>query len=67
MVNGYAATTRQGIKSPIPPTRNVGARGRRRQLPEALFAVCLGAPDGNMIAKESKHFPSRVRPSRLGI
>ena len=36
-----------------------------RQL--SLFAAFHIASDGNVIAKETEHFPSRVRPSRIGI
>ena len=33
----------------------------------SLFAASHIASDGNVIAKEAEHFPSRVRPSRIGI
>jgi hypothetical protein len=33
----------------------------------SLFAAFHIASDGNVIAKETEHFPSRVRPSRIGI
>jgi hypothetical protein len=33
----------------------------------SLFAASYIASDGNVIAKETEHFPSRVRPSRIGI
>ena len=33
----------------------------------SLFAAPHIASDGNVIAKEAEHFPSRVRPSRIGI
>jgi hypothetical protein len=31
------------------------------------FAISHAASDGNVIAKETEHFPSRVRPSRIAI
>jgi len=33
----------------------------------SLFAASHIASDGNVIAKETKHFPGCVRPSRVGI
>jgi hypothetical protein len=33
----------------------------------SLFAASHIASDGNVIAKETEHFPSRVWPSRIGI
>jgi hypothetical protein len=43
----------------------VGASIAWREL--SLFAVTHIASDGNVIAKETEHFPSSVRPSRIGI
>jgi hypothetical protein len=57
MPQDYGSTTGAAEK--------VGAAIARRE--PSLFAASHIASDGSVIAKETEHFPGRVRPSRIGI
>jgi len=57
--------TPQDCGSKTAAAEKVGASIAWREL--SLFAASHIASDGNVIAKETEHFPSRVRPSRIGI
>jgi hypothetical protein len=72
---GQRQAPRRSPYSAIQHHRIIGAKQQRQKKVRAsmpwrklsLFAASYIESAGNVIAKETKHFPSRVRASRIGI